>query len=326
MLGEDSKKAKSSKLNVSKLFQRKTTHERAASSGSSRAPATELPPETPPRSSSDVFWPASLLKDVCPLARILVWGYDTHITKGIVSAVNQNSLFSHAKDFLLALRRERDLDMPIIFIAHSLGGIVVKDMLAQSKSSEEAESVNILSSTSAVVFLGTPHRGSERFARVGDVARNVACAMLNDTNPAILDALGLRNSDLERCQDEFVRLWDKYGFQVKTFQEGKAVTGINLGILNEKVGLVLQISCVRTSLRVQQIVPNSSSAIGNPKEHAETLDADHIAMCRFSGPDDPNWRKFGPELRSIYRAIKPISQSEHAVQQPDPPDAPDPMG
>jgi len=103
--------------------------------------------------------------------------------------------------------------------------------------SAENELVNIVESTTAVMFLGTPHRGSKDLAGVGEMVRKVASAIMMDTNSAMLDALGLKNSDLERCQDSFSRLWLSHNFRVKTFQEGFPVTGVKIGLLNEKVGL-----------------------------------------------------------------------------------------
>ena len=75
-----------------------------------------------------VFWPADLLPNECPNSRILVYGYDTKITKYMTGATNKNSVFSHSKDLLFALCRERMLDRPLILVAHSLGGIVVKEV------------------------------------------------------------------------------------------------------------------------------------------------------------------------------------------------------
>jgi hypothetical protein len=88
-------------------------------------------------------------------------------------------------------------------------------------------------STAAIVFLGTPHRGSGA-AALGDVARRVASILLVSTNAALLDSLGLKNSDLERCQHYFSTLWDTHRFEVKTFQESKPWTGYNVAGLNEK--------------------------------------------------------------------------------------------
>ena len=54
-----------------------------------------------------VFWPFDLLHEDCPNARIITWGYDSVITRFFDGAVNQGSIFTHAKDFLFALSRAR---------------------------------------------------------------------------------------------------------------------------------------------------------------------------------------------------------------------------
>ncbi|KAL7956672.1 hypothetical protein V8C34DRAFT_306352 [Trichoderma compactum] len=77
-----------------------------------------------------------------------------------------------------------------------------------------------------------------------------------------------------------IALWLKYNFQVKTFQEG-----LSLAKLGKKV------------------VPDYTSLIGDYREDAETLQANHIEMCRYSGPDDPNYRKVAGELHSRCRFI-----------------------
>lgn len=78
--------------------------------------------------NSSVFWPADLLPTICEKARILTFGYDTKITKYTSGPTNTNSIYSHGKDFLFSLGREHILDRPLIFIAHSLGGILVKEV------------------------------------------------------------------------------------------------------------------------------------------------------------------------------------------------------
>lgn len=75
-----------------------------------------------------IFWPEDFLPKECPDARILTWGYDSMVIKCFTGSVNKSSLLAHAKDLLFELKRERELDRPTIFVAHSLGGIVVKEV------------------------------------------------------------------------------------------------------------------------------------------------------------------------------------------------------
>ncbi|KAJ9157383.1 hypothetical protein NKR23_g717 [Pleurostoma richardsiae] len=124
---------------------------------------------------------------------------------------------------------------PLIFVAHSLGGIVVKEMLSNSDTSPDRDLKNVVESTTAVIFLGTPHRGSQDLAGLGDTIRKAASMISMDTNRSALDALGLKNSDLERCQESFSHIWSSYDFHVKTFQEALGLTGVNIGPLNKKV-------------------------------------------------------------------------------------------
>jgi hypothetical protein len=75
-----------------------------------------------------IFWPVDFLPFECKEARILTWGYDTKVTKGYAGAVNKSNIFAHAKDFLFALDRDHTPNRPLVFVAHSLGGILVKEV------------------------------------------------------------------------------------------------------------------------------------------------------------------------------------------------------
>ena len=59
------------------------------------------------RSQRGVFWPAELLPQDCPKARIMTFGYDSRVTKFFGGAVSQNNVFANAKNLLYALNRLR---------------------------------------------------------------------------------------------------------------------------------------------------------------------------------------------------------------------------
>jgi pimeloyl-ACP methyl ester carboxylesterase len=84
--------------------------------------------------NSELFWPLTFLpleQDLC-LARILTFGYNASFQKAGNASI---SLLDFAKDLLFDLKYGKDQDMdelnmgkvPIIFVVHSMGGLVVKE-------------------------------------------------------------------------------------------------------------------------------------------------------------------------------------------------------
>lgn len=245
------------------------------SSGSSSTDQT-----VPERHHNDghLHWPRDLLPNDCPDCRIMVWGYDSKVTKGYVSA-NKSNLFSHAKDLLYALERVRSYKRPIVFVAHSLGGLMVKETLRRSQHSEDPRLQDIIRSTISVIFMGTPHRGSAGYASLGELTRKIASTVLRvDSNMAILRTLGLDSPELELSRGSFLQQWRIYNFHVKTFQESSGPNGMNIGGFNEK------------------IVPDISSSLDDPRERAETLQGDHRSMTKFTGSHDSNYIKVAGEI------------------------------
>ncbi|KAI8633518.1 hypothetical protein F5Y19DRAFT_244545 [Xylariaceae sp. FL1651] len=257
-------------------FGGKSSHE----DGSSAQPASS---GAKTQKTTKVYWPKDLLaaEEWCKSARILTYGYDSKITQGYAAA-NKNNLFAHAKDLLYNLQREKPSRRPVIFVVHSLGGILVKETLRRSDVSEEDKLKDIVQSTKGIIFLGTPHRGSPGLAFLGEAVRRVASVVARvDSTSTLLRSLGTDGPELDLGREAFLVLWRTHKFQVKTFQEAHGVSGINLGPTNEKV------------------VPDTSSSLDDPREHAETISANHMNMARFSGPLDLGYRKVAAEIRAM---------------------------
>ncbi|KUJ22968.1 ankyrin [Mollisia scopiformis] len=220
--------------------------------------------DTEKRETAEVFWPLDLLPLDCTNSRILTWGYDSKVSHFFGGASNQSNITAHAQNLLAGLKRSR-LDCPgrsILFVAHSLGEPMLLD---------------IYSSTFAITFLGTPHFGSNK-AGIAEVARRMASVSGFDTTDKNIRALQVDSTELELIHELFLQIYDckERPFQVITFQEAKGIAGINYLKLNEKV------------------VEPFSSRIGN--EPVQTINANHMSMCRFPSRDDEGYKQVVGEV------------------------------
>jgi hypothetical protein len=82
------------------------------------------------------FWPCDILPGDFPRARIMTYGYDSHVTHWFKGPAMQLDIDQYGKSLLNAIeaRRRDDSNRPLIFIVHSLGGLIVKDASLQKGS------------------------------------------------------------------------------------------------------------------------------------------------------------------------------------------------
>lgn len=187
----------------------------------------------------DVFWPRDLLTDDFPRARIMTFGYNANVTRGY-HAAHQGNIFSHARDLLYGLeaKRRKAMDRKLVFIAHSLGGILVKEVLRRSETDTDAKINKIFTATIGIFFFGTPHRGSKDWASFGEGIAGAAGRLLGiDANDQVIHALLPTSPELELCRESFTAQWVKRGnsLVVRTFQESKGLTGVRWGGFSQQV-------------------------------------------------------------------------------------------
>ncbi|KAL2126598.1 hypothetical protein VTI74DRAFT_563 [Chaetomium olivicolor] len=127
-------------------------------------------------------------------------------------------LDNHAENLLqwLSLQRENVLQRPIVFICHSLGGLVVKQALVEAKLDESYKS--IFEATCLLVFFATPHRGG-KYATVGDVAAKIFTKALGVDANDLLNALK-RNSNEATKRFEQARYLFERTLVVSFFEGG----------------------------------------------------------------------------------------------------------
>jgi hypothetical protein len=106
-------------------------------------------------------------------------------------------------------------------------------MLRRSNGDENEDVKDIVKPTIGVLFMATPHRGSG-YANLDEVLRRVVSAIGIDSSAQNLQALGFDSIELDLSREESTKLWNKYHFEVRTFQESTGLKGLKG--LTEKVG------------------------------------------------------------------------------------------
>ncbi|TSR99417.1 Protein SERAC1 [Bagarius yarrelli] len=106
-------------------------------------------------------WPKSWLAADCPNLRILSVEYDTHLSdwRAKCPAENQRkSLAYRSRELLKKLKAAGVGDRPVVWVAHSMGGLLVKKMLLDA--SKDPELSALVRNTKGALFYSVPHHGT----------------------------------------------------------------------------------------------------------------------------------------------------------------------
>ncbi|MGK7883579.1 MAG: esterase/lipase family protein [Crocosphaera sp.] len=141
--------------------------------------------------NQDDFWPKWLGDDL-PGFKVWLFGYEAK--KFFLEKGKASSRYDIAKNLLGYLKAKKLEQYPLWFICHSLGGLVVKQMLRVAQDSKEP----ILDQVKGVVFLATPHVGSD-LAKLGEIARIISFNSLQVTKS--VKELESHNAGLRELDD-----------------------------------------------------------------------------------------------------------------------------
>ncbi|KAL8366692.1 hypothetical protein RB595_010516 [Gaeumannomyces hyphopodioides] len=149
-------------------------------------------------------WPGTLLSQKLENARILTYGYDAYVLRR--SAASSNRLNDHATNLLNDLTTDRTScearSRPLIFVAHSLGGLVCKEAILRSRNHPESHLRDIFDCTKGFIFMGTPHKSSW-MAVWGQIPAR-AIGLIKFTNKSLLEILETNDQCLKSIQDRFL--------------------------------------------------------------------------------------------------------------------------
>lgn len=187
--------------------------------------------------SNGCYWPYDLLPSECKNVRILTYGYDSHPSHFYLGGTVQMTISQHSQQLLHSVTNVRAdcRGRPVIFVAHSLGGILVKDALIESKEYEDQPSFLDLSKCcSAIIFFGTPHHGANA-ASYGEIVGSIvgALPLFPSVYKGILRELKPDGEKLMNVSRNFNSLLNKNvparnKIQLCSFQEGKPLTRLKV--------------------------------------------------------------------------------------------------
>ncbi|KAK0649684.1 hypothetical protein B0T16DRAFT_410564 [Cercophora newfieldiana] len=243
----------------------------------------------------EVYWPYHLLPSAVPSARVMTYGYDTRIRHFAQGPISQNTMHDHAWDLLCTLEARRrapeENKRPLVLIAHSLGGIVVKEMLKRAQESGATPGRSylheIFQSTIGVVFFGTPHRGADPRAFLHHVISVSAQGLGVKANKDIVEEL-LPRAGRQPDTAAFAAMACQQQWTVYSFQEEYGVSG----------------------LFGKKVVDDHSSCLDIPfVETVQHIGSNHMDMCRFHGAGDVGYQKVVAALQRVIGS-EPLTASE----------------
>ncbi|MEO8381337.1 MAG: alpha/beta fold hydrolase, partial [Acidobacteriota bacterium] len=207
------------------------------------------------------LWPVWVGQDTgCP-----VWtlAYDAALSGWVDGAM---PLPDQGTTVLDLLNAEKELaGAPLVLIGHSLGGLVIKTAIEHAATLGVPRYEEVLSRVRAVVFIATPHLGSD----LANLA--LALTFLLRTNDQVRD-LTQHDAQLRALNTKFRVLQQRLQFQVRTFAEMRGVF-VGRKFLGVPFG------------RHIQVVATGNADPHVAGETAVSLPEDHFSICK---PRDRN--------------------------------------
>ncbi|KAL9634287.1 MAG: hypothetical protein Q9164_004182 [Protoblastenia rupestris] len=230
--------------------------------------------------SSDLkhFWPRWLPEDSnFHDVRIHSFGYNSDWTS---MKPDVSNISDFALALLNALRYVESIRLPertpIIFIVHSMGGLVVKKACLLAWNDPAFE--HLAPRFRTVVFFATPHRGSDGASVVNSVLR----LSFAHSPRQYVEELERGSGTLQDINEYFRHIADK--LELYSFFETVKTTFVFSGVGNV------------------MIVDRSSATLDYPHEQRFPVQANHRGICKFEARHDSKYLLVKSVLASIVRA------------------------
>ncbi|KAF2113016.1 hypothetical protein BDV96DRAFT_648637 [Lophiotrema nucula] len=164
--------------------------------------------------SDQICWlgNSNMLPKYMTKARVLAYGYNGNVSSWGKKKTSDDRILQHALTLVQHLQSDRMIEgaerRPIIFLCHSLGGIIVKRALAYSSTCTSpglSHLQSIYTSTFAVLFFGTPHHGSSKasLSYLQTVTSLTVPSKLLKSKSSLVNALKEESEILQNINDQF---------------------------------------------------------------------------------------------------------------------------
>jgi len=179
---------------------------------------------------------------------------------------------------------------PIIFVAHSLGGLVVANSLA-AKYNTDAQGKEVVDCTYGTIFLGTPFKGSDK-APWAEVARRLL-SMFGDSTDQTIKDLDKRSKKLQQISIDFHMV-------LQQRLSAKDLKPIQVACFFE------EIKTSKTWWRIKKdlghIVTADSATLVGYKQVG--INADHVTMCRYPNAETSGYKLVTGKIKEMIANFK----------------------
>uniref|UniRef100_A0A6I8N7T8 Protein SERAC1 n=1 Tax=Ornithorhynchus anatinus TaxID=9258 RepID=A0A6I8N7T8_ORNAN len=158
-------------------------------------------------------WPKTWLATDCPALRIISVEYDTQLSDWKAKCPVENhrkSIAYRSNELLNKLKAAGVGDRPVIWISHSMGGLLVKKMLVEASKNPEMNP--LINNTRGIIFYSVPHHGSQ----LAEYSVNVRYLLFPSVE---VKELSKDCPALKELHDDFLTFAQDRNFQVLNFVE-----------------------------------------------------------------------------------------------------------
>ena len=237
------------------------------------------------------FWPEELGKDL-PHCGIWTVGYPAGFTAlgkpGMIIEKRAGNLSQKLTNAGLGVR-------PLLFITHSMGGLVVKSLIVGSQTLADADRKRLVSMIRGIVFCATPHRGSA-FADAAGVLGQFLGGSQDHVNEMRANA-----EPLDILHDQFIEWHRNHTVPIESYAE-------NIGLFRTRRWL--------RPLPLGLVVPRASANPGIAGHTVRDVDDDHLTLVK---PRDRRNDVYAGVLRFVRAALTVVSPERTNVTPADRP-------